>query len=265
MIKGLIVTDLDGTLLDKDGHYSEKTRLFMRELGDLGYRVVLASGRPFRAMKHVYEDLECYGPYIAYNGALVSNPTDPAFVELDVAFPQGQVRSIVEKAKPFINLCMVESRDTIYCSKRSPYLERYFPAEDMDILEGPIEENLDENAYTCLFDGIPGHYEDLKKIVDAHPGIALRSWNNSNISELYIPNVDKGSALAYIAKAYGVAKEDIYVFGDASNDYQMLAFGGHSFLMPGNKSPELEKFFPLADDDVNHDGVMKTLRRLLDL
>lgn len=55
-MKKLIAIDLDGTLLSPFLSVSSFTKKVIKRLTYEGHVVVLASGRPYRAMKKLYED-----------------------------------------------------------------------------------------------------------------------------------------------------------------------------------------------------------------
>ncbi len=260
MNKKLIAIDLDGTILDPEGHYSAYTREYLRALSAQGHYVVLSSGRPFRSMKHIYEDLHCTAPLIAYNGALSFNPIDRSFPIRKRKFAKEAVIEAYERSKDYVMSFMAESSRTVYLSAEDLHLARYFPYEGMQKAIGPFSEILVEDVYTCLFhlpiEGMNRLGEDMKRL----DGVLWRSWHYSPYSELYLPDADKGAALRYIASILNVAKEDVFAFGDAENDIPMLQVAGHPFAMKGNKVPHLLGDFPETENPVEEDGVVRILQ-----
>ena len=51
-----------------------------------------------------------------------------------------------------------------------------------------------------------------------------------------MPGVDKGSALAHLARRLGVAPEQTMAFGDNTNDLPMLRFAGASVAMANGEA-----------------------------
>ena len=264
MNKGLIGIDLDGTLLDARGTYSRATGDYLRALASQGYDIVIATGRPYRAMKRIYEDLRLNSPVICYNGALVFHPKDESFAPIKRAFPSSTIKQIVKGSAPIVLSYMAESSRSVYIDIEDPFLERYFPYSNMKIVEGPLGETVNEDVFTCLFHSVDGTMDELKKHCESFPGIAWRSWSNCNYSELYIPGADKGSAFAYVRQTLGYGDDDrVYAFGDAENDIAMLEKAGHPFAMKHNKVPDLLSRFPQTKNSVDEDGVMNTLKEIL--
>ena len=265
MNKPLIAVDLDGTLLDASGRYSEATRDYLRRLSSAGFEIVLASGRPYRSIEPIYRDLNLRSPIICYNGALVFHPFDRSFGRINKTFPKESIISIYEKTKGYVDAFMAESPSRIYVNRRDERLGLYFPFEGMDVIEGDYGDILKEDVYTCLFSCPIDHHDLLESVCNQHQGIRWRSWTNSIYSELFIPGANKGSALSFVMDQLGAKKEDVYAFGDASNDIDMLRQAGHPFAMKGCRVPDLMKDFTTTKNSVDEDGVMVELQRLFRL
>src|SRR5205823_5170478 len=67
----LVAIDLDGTLLDRDKKVSDQTVRALRCLPGAGVKVVIASARPPRSVRHIYAQLGLDTWQINYNGALI--------------------------------------------------------------------------------------------------------------------------------------------------------------------------------------------------
>src|SRR5438105_1909399 len=67
----LVAIDLDGTLLDRDKRISDQTVRALRCLPAAGVKIVIASARPPRSVRHIYTQLGLDTWQINYNGALI--------------------------------------------------------------------------------------------------------------------------------------------------------------------------------------------------
>src|SRR5688500_5657506 len=86
----LVAIDLDGTLLNSAKRMSDQTIEALQCLPAQGVRVVIASARPPRSVRHIYQMLRLDTYQINYNGALIwdepgrktvfHQPTDCALV-----------------------------------------------------------------------------------------------------------------------------------------------------------------------------------------
>ena len=114
MEKHLIVLDLDGTLLPDLTTCDEETFDYLRKLNDEGHIIMLATGRPKRSSYFVYEKLNLHSPLINYNGALVTNPTDPNFEITDLRIELNDLLEIIEHIRPYLINVFCEIYDDIY-------------------------------------------------------------------------------------------------------------------------------------------------------
>ena len=67
----LVAVDLDGTLLNDSKQISDQTVRALSCVVDRGIRVVIASARPPRSVRHIYSTLKLDTWQINYNGALI--------------------------------------------------------------------------------------------------------------------------------------------------------------------------------------------------
>src|SRR3954470_24418145 len=67
----LIATDLDGTLLRRDGSISPRTRRALKRARSAGIEFVMVTGRPARHVAKIEGVAELGGTVICVNGALI--------------------------------------------------------------------------------------------------------------------------------------------------------------------------------------------------
>lgn len=67
----LLATDLDGTVVRRDGTMSDRTVEALHAAREAGVHVVLVTGRPLRWLGPVRDRLGDLGSVIAYNGAVL--------------------------------------------------------------------------------------------------------------------------------------------------------------------------------------------------
>ena len=74
---GVVAIDLDGTLLNDSKQVSRRTVGALVGLPERGVKVVIASARPPRSVRHIYAALKLDTWQINYNGALIwDEPTE---------------------------------------------------------------------------------------------------------------------------------------------------------------------------------------------
>ena len=79
MKKYLISVDLDGTIIPNVYDISPFTIKVFNKVRELGHKIVITTGRPFRSSYFVYEAMNLDTPIINYNGQLITNPSDKTY------------------------------------------------------------------------------------------------------------------------------------------------------------------------------------------
>ena len=261
----LIAFDMDGTLLNEKKTISFRTKRLLKKLSKEGHKIVLASGRPSRAMMKYYDELGLKTPLICYNGAYVFSPYDKDFKTVEFEFPKEVIIQVMEKIKPHIINVMCEDNDNIWVDKEDKYLARFFWYENMNVIYGDLSKTLTKNPMTCIAQA-PYEYRDTKeieKIMEDYPGLGVRFWTGSPYFELYYEGTSKGASVKNVASYYNIPKERIVVFGDAENDREMLEEAGISVAMSNGKETLKQKAKIISIKDNNHNGIYHTLKLIL--
>lgn len=261
----LIALDMDGTLLNNKKRIGLKTLFLLRKLTKQGHKIVLASGRPVRALKTYYDALKLNTPMICYNGSYVCSPVDKNFVTIDKRFPTNMVLDVYKKLNDYILNIMCETDDDIWLDKEDPYLFKFFWVNNMNIHKGDINKILNENVNTFLIHTKVLNEKEIKKteeVVKKYKNISPRFWIGKPYFELGHDDASKGSGLEHIAKYYGISKENIIAFGDAPNDEEMLEYAGIGVSML-NARIQLKNATMISVKDNDHDGIYYTLRMIL--
>ncbi|MDO5033130.1 HAD family hydrolase [Corynebacterium sp.] len=271
MTPRLIASDIDGTLLDNNHRVPRRTREVVARAVRSGAYFALSTGRPFRWIQPVLEQLPVRPLCVTSNGAVVYDSANDAILSAHELAPEAIAQVIAaaqEALAPFGGAGFgVERTGT---SLRDPVEELFV-----------VEPRYSENA---LFDGFgvvtieelaakpvvkllirntehtaPELYERVAPLVD--PTVAHVTYSmNEGILEVAAPNVTKRRGVEWLAQELGVAREEIIAFGDMPNDVEMLRWVGHGVAMD-NAHPMVKE----AADEItaaNHQaGVAKVLQR----
>lgn len=265
MERYLFAFDMDGTLLNKKEKILSKTKRLLRKLSKQGHVIVLASGRPSRALKSYYNELKLTSPMICYNGAYCFSPKDPHFPVHEFEFPKEIVKSICKDIRPYIENIMCETDKDIWVDQEDTYLDKFFWYDQMNVHKGDLLEILNEDPMTMIAKFVKGKEQEeaIVKEIAKYPEIDVRFWTGSPYFELFYPKTSKGASLKTIAKYYHIEKKNIVVFGDASNDVEMFNEAGVSIAMSNGKDSckEFADYISLRDN--NHNGIYYTIKALL--
>lgn len=261
----VIAFDMDGTLLNNKKKVSFLTRLYLKKLAKEGHIIILASGRPSRALWKYYHQLNLKTPMICYNGAYVFDPNDDKFPKIEFQFPREIIIETLQKIKPHIKNVMCETDTEIWVDKKDEYLESFFWYKGMNIHYGDLAETLNKNPMTCIVQ-TPFEYRethDIEKALAKYPKLGARFWTGSPYFEIYYKETSKGNALKHICNYYGIPTSRLIVFGDSTNDIEMFEVAGTSVLMSNALHDLKEKTTMISIKDNDHNGIYHTLKKLL--
>ncbi len=262
MIK-LIVTDLDGTLLDDQKAVDPSFWEVHRQLVDQGIIFIAATGRQYYKIEKLFSNILEDIILLAENGTYVKHNNKELMInELDIE----SARMFIKKGR------QVKNTDLILCGKNSAYCENTYDAfvkdarqyyerfqvvDDLLKVEDTILKvtlwdkiNAEKNAYPQFRD-----YEKDYKIA-----VAGDAW-----LDITSQTASKGYALKKIQKDMEITFEETLIFGDYLNDVDMMSAGYYSYAMK-NAHPrikELSRFVTRYDN--NNNGVVRTIKELMNL
>lgn len=269
----LIAIDLDGTLLNDEKTISPLSIEVLQTLEKHGCLVVLCTGRALRSVQYYHDEvikLET-SPVICYNGHMATNPHDSSFKTITHLLPKDIVKSIYKDLaeQHLIINAMSENTTHIYIDKHDDFLFDFYDKTNMKVVEGPLNETIDQDVYTCVINF--GEEADSKtaskisSVLDNYPGTEVRFWFGGDYCELYGTNISKSKAIKEVASYYSIDHDHVIVFGDSDNDIEMLGDFKHSYAMR-NGNPILFNIAQhITDFNNNDDGVAKELIKLFNI
>ena len=264
-IRCLIAIDMDGTLLNDKSKVSFWSKRYLKKLDKQGHIVVLASGRPARALKYFYNQIGLTGPIICYNGAHTFHPNDDKFPTTSFNFPKEFVKDVYyEVGTDVCTNCMCETDSEIWLVNEDQDLNRFFWHVDMDIIYGDIKDTLDKDPWTFIMQLKDRDHNDvIKAAINKHKDFAVRFWTTYPYAEVYNKETSKAACIKQIAEYYNIPKEYTIGIGDANNDIEMLEECGIGIAMKnGNKNVKaIAKY--ISKKDNNHNGAIHAIKEVL--
>ena len=257
----LVVTDMDGTLLNSKSQVSDRFFDLYQDLKEHNIHFVAASGRQYHSIVDKLEPIKNDITIIAENGAFVArNGRELSKINL----PDERVHQLIP---------VLRTIDNIYftlCGKKSAYIEThddkflavlkeyYSEYTFVDDLTNVVEDDFFkiaayhfENSEKYIYPGVK-HFEN-----DMQVKVSGEHW--VGISQ---PNANKGYALQLIQDKMGIGKEETIVFGDYNNDLEMLALAHYSYAME-NAHPNVKNTANFHTKSNDEQGVEIVLEQLL--
>lgn len=230
----LLVSDLDGTLLDEEMGLAPTLVEAFQRAAARGLPISLATGRMPAAADPYRDQLGITAPVIYYNGAVVrGGDGGPDLISLTLP------RGVLGRAWPVVAQAPVHPiyyrDDRLYCVERTPAVRRYCEDEGLTVDVIPdVTEFLGLGAFIkSLLIGHPRDLdivrEELTPIVAEH-GRLVRT--RRDYLEIIPVAASKGAALARLAEHVRVPLARVVAVGDQENDLEMLRVAGLGVAMP---------------------------------
>ena len=279
----LLALDLDGTLIDREGHVSVENVEAIREAEDLGVLVTIATGRRFRDARPVALQVELNAPILTHNGALIKMAESLQTFSYEL-LETDTIREIIRLGTAFGGDPLVSSdphgKGTLLyesVSGENVPLQRYIEwsrrlhgdeaSEAVHKVEDLDASVRDAEVIHISFSGRCDPMEELRERLSRGLGPA------ANVLATVYPDLDftlldilpagssKATGLSKLISHHGIERENVMVVGDNFNDLEMLEFAGIPVVM-GNADPGLlsrKEFYTTLRNDQS--GVAAAIRR----
>ncbi len=229
----LLALDLDGTLLNDSKKVSQQTVDGLACLAERDMRIVIASARPPRSVRHIYSDLKLDTLQINYNGALIwDEPNSRAVFHRPL--PGKLVRAIVEMSRDLFEEVLVscEVMDRWYTDrveeKHTTETGRLFRPD----VVAPLEDFFQNDTTKLLLAAEPNIIARLEaELLENFGDQVTIVQTDENLLQIMHPNAGKAQALQRVAAHYGVPMNQVMAVGDALNDVGMLQLAGVAVAM----------------------------------
>ncbi|MDQ4501478.1 HAD family hydrolase [Sinomonas sp. ASV322] len=261
----LVASDIDGTILDREGRISERTARAFAACEAAGIAVVFVTGRPARWLTPLIDQLGHKGTVICSNGALVYD-----LATMSVVASQGIPRHTMLEVRDIIRGLFPESAfaaettsefvmDTSYAYPRHLHLlDQVRHGDVADLVTG------DEVVkFMAKIEGLtPEEYFDAVAPHVGHLVSVTHSAFDVTLLEMAPLGVNKAVTLAEYAHTLGIPPEEVVAFGDMPNDVEMLSWAGEGYAMSSGH-PQALAATELHAPGIEDDGVAQVLERKL--
>lgn len=259
MIK-LIVTDVDGTLLNDNHELHPDFWKIEEELTSKGILFSIASGRQFYNLESKFERIKDRTMFFAENGTYVIHKGKELYVnpiEENAAKEFIQLGRKLDRTNLVLcgkNAAYIETKDEDFRKEISKFYERLKVVDDLTKVDDTYLK-----VTLCNFDGVEDNtFPHFVNYTDRYK-VAIAAKVFIDITSL---DANKGNAIKGVQKELNISPEETLVFGDYLNDLEMMKVAEHSYAMK-NAHPEIiEASNFVTTHDNNENGVLRTIRSL---
>jgi Cof subfamily protein (haloacid dehalogenase superfamily) len=257
----LIVTDIDGTLLNSSYELSKDFFQLFGRLRAGGIRFAAASGRQYYNLLNRFESVQGEMSFIAENGSYVVDQGEDMLVQ---ELPSGITEELLQQARripdTYIVLCgknkaYIESTHPPFVEKVKLYYDRFEVVEDFLAIEN------DRFLKIAICDFAGSEQNSYRYFRDKSDLLQVKV-SGSIWLDLSHKLANKGRAIRMLQEKYNITREETMAFGDYLNDLEMMQEAYFSFAVE-NAHPaikEVSRFRTHSNDD---EGVARILRQLL--
>ena len=256
----LVVTDIDGTIMKMNGTLQPEIIKTFKALQEKNIKVVIATGRMYSATKNIIETLELDTPVICYQGAMIRDNNNVYFeksVEKNIA---SEIIDGIRSYGAHINLYL---RDRLIVESDDKYIAEYagdrgLAYEVVDDLQKVVDDatkilaiDEDTQKVTLIRDNMRKKYPNLN---------IVKSTNY--FCEFVNIEADKGFAIEFLAKTWGIAMDEVLAIGDQDNDIEMIKVAGTGIAM-GNGSPAIKREADYVCPTVENFGFARAMEQFV--
>lgn len=262
----LVVSDMDGTLVDSRKRLPPDLIPTVRALRDLGVAFAVASGRSYPALERDLAPVAQDVFFICENGTLVMERG--RCVRLTPMAPVVSARA-VKAALRVPGVCPVLCKSNVALTQQGcpeafvRLINPYFPRVEVvaDLAGRCADGDICKVACYDEGDAATNAWPALRRSLGEDAAVIL---SGENWVDVMRRDVSKGTAVRALQKALGIEPEQCMAFGDYLNDMEMLQSVGESYAM-ANALPQLKAVARHIAPSNDENGVIRVLRERFDL
>ena len=224
----LLVSDMDGTLLNSKSEISKENKEAIKYFVDNGGVFTIATGRMRESVRGYIKDLPIGLPIIIYNGARIYDFSKEEAIHDDFLIEERKqiVRNL--KAKyPKLGI-EVFSDEVNYIMSECRFTNRLSTSVCEIVFD--IDEEVWNKKWTKIL--IIGEEDEIIELEENFKEIsedAIPIKSGANFLEVIPENTSKGTALNSLIEDYNIDKEKVIAVGDNMNDMELLKFAKYGF------------------------------------
>ncbi|WP_394523792.1 HAD family hydrolase [Lacrimispora sp. JR3] len=252
--------DIDGTLFSEiNRNVPESTKEAISQARKKGHLVFINTGRVYSLIGPIVRLIEVDG-YCCGCGTRVVAGDDVLFSAVIPREKGSQIKKIIMEHK-FDGV--LEGTESCYFRKETSWMPQVERMKAQMRESGMISAyGWDEDCYDfdkfCVFGDENSDMEGFSQALKGDFEIIDRG---GGFYECVPVGYSKATGIELVMDHYGIALEDVYVFGDSTNDLSMFQFAKNCVLM-GHHSVELEPYATFFTKNVEDDGVAYAMKEL---
>ena len=258
----LVVSDMDGTLLNSKGEVSNHFFSLFKKLQKKNIHFCAASGRQHNSIISKLAAIEDQIYVIAENGGVVKQGETTLLSQF---LNPKKVQEIIPILRTIAganmvlccdNSAYIESKDERFINLFQEYYHSFQQVDDVMEIAKTIP----------VFKIAVYHFDSSEKfifpVVQDFKNDVLLKISGQHWLDISDEKANKGNALKAVQKLLNVTKQETLVFGDYHNDIEMMQESNFSFAMK-NAHEDIKKIAKYSTESNNNFGVEMVLEKLV--
>ena len=258
----MIVSDMDGTLLNPEEKVSPLFFEQFEKLKALKIHFVAASGRQYNSIAQKLYSIKNQITIVGENGGVIKKENKTLLLQKFDPQKVIELIPVLRKIKnTFIILCgehkaFVETKNQSFINM----FQEYYSAHEIvqDLITIPNHNPIIKIALYHSESSEQFIYPSVKQFED----VFLLKISGKNWLDISNLNSNKGTAIQFLQEKMNITPEQTMVFGDYLNDLEMLEAATFSFAMK-NAHEEVKKTARFMTENNSNLGVEKIIEQVL--
>jgi len=256
----LVVSDLDGTLLNRDGKIENDVLDMIKRLNDKGILFTIATGRSISMAENILDLLNITIPYVLCNGAVIVRQKN---IIVKKSIPLKIIREVLEKA---IKLGMtviycVDGIDSLF--EETPWSlqrkEDYLKNLKLRKLEDSEWDNIEVDKVFILNEKNNDEINFIGKDKSIIDNCSLTQYGNRSL-EIVKKGINKYFGIEYLMSDLNIDVSNVLAIGDHYNDAEMIKDVGYGIAV-ANAPDEIKKNAYYVTQDEYYLGVIEAINK----
>jgi Cof subfamily protein (haloacid dehalogenase superfamily) len=261
----LVVSDVDGTLLNSHHALTDFTRITLLALQARGVKFTLATGKLLSSVSDIVQSLNLNQPQILANGALIQQVDGKVLHE--IALPQQNFSTLLDFIRSSGLDYALYTPNQVFVPRHSQNTTLVVEYNDPQ----PIEiGNMDLAAQTfckiiVLERKDAGALDRLGQALNEKFGDRIKARRSvPGMLEVFNVQTSKAVAVQKVASYLSLSLSEVMVIGDSYNDVDMFKVAGLAVAM-GNAPDEVKQAAHITVGTNDEDGLARYLAQKFDL
>ncbi|MFD0681300.1 MULTISPECIES: Cof-type HAD-IIB family hydrolase [unclassified Paenibacillus] len=257
----MVVTDIDGTLVDLQQKISERNKEMINAFQQQGGIVTLATGRVEEAAYPYAMELDIRHPVILYNGGKIVD-FDTEQCHFEAILRQDVIDRCLRLIENYPHDMIFYADRKIWVKEITQPIEEYMKKDRVQCLSWESPEFLKQSEVNkILVIKEDGDFCQLMEILEPVVGVLCELVRSEPTYLEVLPrSVSKGQALEMLANRLGIDMQEVIAIGDNLNDLEMIRTAGLGVAV-GNAHPELKAHAQYVAKSHLEDAVAEVIQK----